>query len=106
MSVAGSDAVFWVAVGLCAVAQFFILKAVLLPAAPPADGPAAAGRAAGRLRPASRPLEIAWVILPAVTLVWLMLWAWDLKHPAPLASESTAGKTVALTASPLSEAVR
>ena len=79
-----STTVFWGAVALCAVAQLFILKAVLFPAAPPAEGPAADGRAAGRLRPASRPLEIAWVILPAVALAFVFVWAWQLKHPAAL----------------------
>lgn len=84
MSVAVSDTLFWLAVALCSVAQLFILKAVFVPAPPPMGGPAEAGRAAGRLRPASRPLEMAWVVLPAVGLVLLFLWAWQLKHPDAL----------------------
>lgn len=79
-----STTVFWMAVALCALAQLFILKAVLFPAAPPADGPAADGRAAGRLQPASRPMEIAWVILPAIGLAVMFIWAWQLKHPVGL----------------------
>ncbi len=88
MSVAVSDTLFWLAVALCAIAQLFILKAVFAPAPPPMGGPAEAGRAAGRLRPASRPLELAWVVLPAVGLLFLFLWAWQLKHPAALASDA------------------
>ncbi len=97
MSLAGSDFIFWLAVALVAVAQLFILKAVLFPGALPVGGPAEAGRAAGRLRPASRPLEIAWVVLPAVILVWLFMWAWDLRHPEALAPRSVATTTTATT---------
>lgn len=81
MSFAGTDVVFWLAVVLCAIAQLFILKAVLFPGPVPAMGPAAEGRAAGRLLPASRPLEIAWAVLPAIALVWMFVWAWQLRHP-------------------------
>ncbi len=94
MSVAVSDTIFWVAVALCAVAQLFILKAVFAPAPLPMGGPAEAGREAGRLRPASRPLEMAWVVLPAAGLVFLFLWAWQLKHAEPLASTAAAVATL------------
>lgn len=83
MNSAVLDALFWTAVAACAVAQFFILRAVFAPEAPaPAGSPAEAGRAAGRLRRPSRPLEIAWAVLPAVGLVFLFLWAWQLQHPS------------------------
>lgn len=95
MSFAGIDAVFWLAVVLCTVAQLFILKAVLFPGPVPAEGPAADGRAAGRLLPASRPLEIAWAVLPAIALVWMFVWAWQLRHPAELAP-SAMSATVAV----------
>jgi heme/copper-type cytochrome/quinol oxidase subunit 2 len=79
------DGLFWAAVGACVVAQFFILRAVFAPEAPaPAGSPAEAGRAAGRLRPPSRPLEIAWAVLPAIGLVFLFLWAWQIRHPSAL----------------------
>ncbi len=84
MSVAVYDTLFWVAVAACAVAQLFILKAVFFPAPPPIAGPAADGRAAGRLRPASRPLEMAWVVLPVVALVAVFVWAWQLRHPVDI----------------------
>lgn len=101
MSVAVSDTIFWLAVALCAVAQLFILKAVFSPAPLPMGGPAEAGRAAGRLRPASRPLELIWVVLPAVGLVFLFLWAWQLKHAASDARVSMASAVaVAVTAAP------
>lgn len=81
MSVAVYDLLFWSAVALCVIAQLFILKAVFFPAPLPLDGPAADGRAAGRLRPASRPLEMAWVVLPAIGLALVFWWAWDMRHP-------------------------
>jgi heme/copper-type cytochrome/quinol oxidase subunit 2 len=85
MSPAVSDGIFWTAVIACAIAQVFILRAVFAPEAPaPAGSPAEAGRAAGRLRQPSRPLEIAWAVLPAVGLVLLFLWAWQLQHPTAL----------------------
>jgi hypothetical protein len=86
MSVVVHDLLFWVAVGLCTLAQLFILKAVFLPGEPPAEGPAADGRAAGRLRPPSRPLEMAWVVLPAIALVFVFMWAWSLRHPTGLSA--------------------
>jgi heme/copper-type cytochrome/quinol oxidase subunit 2 len=83
MNTAVLDALFWTAVALCAVAQFFSLRAVFAPEAPaPVGSPAEAGRAAGRLRRPSRPLEIAWAVLPAVGLVLLFVWAWQLQHPS------------------------
>jgi hypothetical protein len=83
MNPAVLDALFWAAVGVCAVAQGFILRAAFAPEAPaPAGSPAEAGRAAGRLRRPSRPLEIGWAVLPAIALVLLFLWAWQLQHPS------------------------
>lgn len=83
MNTAVLDALFWIAVAACAVAQFFILRAVFAPEAPaPVGSPAEAGRAAGRLRRPSRPLEIAWAVLPAIGLVLLFVWAWQLQHPS------------------------
>jgi heme/copper-type cytochrome/quinol oxidase subunit 2 len=85
MSPAVSDGIFWAGAVACAIAQLFILRAVFVPEAPaPAGSPAEAGRAAGRLRRPSRPLEIAWAVLPAVGLVLLFLWAWQLQHPTAL----------------------
>jgi heme/copper-type cytochrome/quinol oxidase subunit 2 len=83
MNTAVLDALFWIALAACAVAQFFILRAVFAPEAPaPVGSPAEAGRAAGRLRRPSRPLEIAWAVLPAVGLVVLLAWAWQMQHPS------------------------
>jgi len=90
MSVAVYDLLFWGAVALCVVAQLFILKAVFFPAPLPTEGPAADGRAAGRLRPASRPLEMAWVVLPAIGLALVFWWAWDTRQAA-VASTNTVG---------------
>lgn len=84
-----TDGLFWLAVVLCAIAQFFIVRAVLMPEPPPPAGsPAETGRAAGRLRSPSRPLEVAWAVLPAIGLIALFAWAWELKHPAALRATS------------------
>lgn len=83
MNTAVLDALFWIALAACAVAQYFILRAVFAPEAPaPVGSPAEAGRAAGRLRRPSRPLEIAWAVLPAVGLIVLLAWAWQMQHPS------------------------
>lgn len=83
MNTAVLDALFWIATAACVVAQFFILRAVFAPESPaPVGSPAEAGRAAGRLRAPSRPLEIAWAILPAVGLGLVLWWAWQLQHPS------------------------
>ncbi len=94
MSAAVLDLLFWGAVALCTIAQLFILKAVFMPGPLPTSGPAADGRAAGRLRPASRPLEMAWVVLPAIALVLVFLWAWQLRHPAPLQGAASASADI------------
>ncbi len=104
MSVAVHDLLFWGAVALCSVAQLFILKAVFFPAPVPVDGPAADGRAAGRLRPASRPLEMAWVILPAIGLAMVFWWAWNTRHPESLRGGAmSAQRTVVVGGAALSE---
>ncbi len=100
MSAAVHDLLFWAGVALCAVAQLFILKAVFFPGPLPVDGPAADGRAAGRLRPASRPLEMAWVVLPAIGLAFVFAWAWQLRHPSAFGRDS-GGASVSVAVSSL-----
>jgi cytochrome c oxidase assembly protein subunit 15 len=60
-----SEILFWLAAGICAVAQIAVLRAAL------------AGRTPGASRSAaSRGLELFWVVLPAVALLFVLLWTW------------------------------
>jgi len=81
-----ADAIFWVAVACCVVAQLAILRSAFVSPATPAtpgpsdsaDGraPASAGRRAG---------EIAWAILPGVALIVLFFYTWRAIHPDGMA---------------------
>ena len=94
MSRSLADATFWLAVVLCAIAQFFILRSALVVRAAPAD----------RLVPgARRPVELLWALLPAIALGIVLFFTWRAMHqaPAPAGEQrapATAG-TVALAES-------
>ena len=62
-----ADAIFWVAVAACLVAQVAILRSVLV-----TRGGSAARRAA----------EIAWAVAPAVALALVLAATWRTLHPA------------------------
>ena len=70
------DTLFWTAVGACAVAQLFILRAVwrVLP------GPDGAAVSPAVPTPRRAP-ELAWALLPAVLLIVLFVGAWRRMHP-------------------------
>ena len=81
-SAAVTDALFWIAVVACAVAQVAILRSVLgaklperagLPGGSAADLPA--------VRASSRPVELFWAVLPAVALVVVLALTWRALHP-------------------------
>lgn len=90
MSRSLADATFWLAVVLCAIAQFFILRSALVVRAAPAD----------RLVPgARRPVELLWALLPAVALAVVLFFTWRAMHrePAPAGEQhapATAGTNV------------
>lgn len=65
-----ADAIFWIAVACCAVAQLAILRSVL---AVPAQR--AGDRSAWR-----RTAEIAWAVLPGVALAAVLLYTWRAMH--------------------------
>lgn len=56
------DAVFWVSVASCAVAQVAIVRSVVT-------------------SPRRRPVEIAWAVLPAFALGALLVLTWRRLHP-------------------------
>lgn len=74
MSPTFSELLFFGGVALCLVAQLFIIRAVFRPGTPrfteTGERP---------MRAPSRPMEIAWAVLPGVALVFLFVWAWDLR---------------------------
>jgi hypothetical protein len=72
MTRGSGDAIFWVAVACCAVAQAAIVRAVLRPL-----GAAAAG-AVPRPR---RVAEVIWVLLPALGLALALVATWRRMHP-------------------------
>ena len=78
------DAIFWVAVACCAVAQIFIVRAVLRVVRPPS---AHTADAASSPVPLSMPvprqsLEIVWAVLPAGLVVVAFVAAWGKMHPS------------------------
>ena len=66
-----ADAIFWIAVACCSVAQLAIIRSVFISPATAPDGdtvtPASGARRAG---------EIAWAIIPGVALVFVFLATW------------------------------
>ena len=68
-----ADAIFWVAVVCCAVAQWFIVRgAMAAHAVPPGAEQVPATR---------RATETAWAVLPAVALVLALGATWRAMHP-------------------------
>ena len=74
MSPALSDAIFWVAVVCCAVAELFILRSVFGAHPVPASG--------GTLPRVRRPMEALWAVVPAVALALVLAATWRALHPA------------------------
>jgi hypothetical protein len=82
------DALFWVAVASCAIAQLFIIRAVLRTAIRPSAAGSTGDTSAVRDKRADRPMpvprrsiEIGWAILPAILMIAAFVSAWRLMHP-------------------------
>jgi hypothetical protein len=77
------DAIFWVAAFGCALAQFFIIRAVLRPAAAlPAESPLRSPASTLPVRRQSgRIQEIVWAVLPSLLLAGAFVLAWRVMHP-------------------------
>jgi heme/copper-type cytochrome/quinol oxidase subunit 2 len=73
MSLPLADAIFWVAVACCAVAQWFILRGAFTASMTPQPG--------ATVPTSRRPLEIAWAVLPAVALAFVLAATWRAMHP-------------------------
>jgi heme/copper-type cytochrome/quinol oxidase subunit 2 len=68
-----SEAIFWVAVACCAVAELFILRSVF--------AVRGAGAADGALPRVRRPVEVLWAVVPAVALALVLAATWRTLHP-------------------------
>jgi heme/copper-type cytochrome/quinol oxidase subunit 2 len=68
-----ADAIFWIAMVCCVVAQIAILRSALARHRPPVDAPAT-------LPPLRRGLELVWALLPAVALAVVLLLTWRAVH--------------------------
>lgn|SRR5690349_4658870 len=78
-----SDAIFWVAVASCAVAQIFILRAVfrVTPATPSGSTASTPEGEAVSVPTPHRLTEIVWVVLPIALLALAFVGAWRTMHP-------------------------
>ncbi len=72
-----ADAIFWIAVACCAVAQIAIVRSVVVFAGARRDDVAPPPSAARAQR------EIAWAVLPGIALALVMVWTWRTMHAAP-----------------------
>ena len=72
-----ADAVFWLGVATCAVAQVAIVRSVIRARRAP-DAPGNPDRAVPRPHFA---VELAWAVVPALALVALFVATWRAMHP-------------------------
>ncbi|HEY4217094.1 MAG TPA: hypothetical protein VGM67_08150 [Gemmatimonadaceae bacterium] len=72
MSSALADAIFWVAVACCSIAQLAIIRsAIVSPARVAGAAPTTSVR---------RAAEIAWAVIPGIALAVLLLFTWRAMH--------------------------
>lgn len=81
MSVAFADAIFWIAAGCCAVAQWFIVRGAIAAASAPA--------ASARVPRSRRVTETIWAIVPAIALAVVLAATWRALHRERPAVEFT-----------------
>lgn len=79
MRPAVADAVFWVALVCCVVAQVAILRSALARHLPPADAPSS-------LPATRRGIEIVWAVLPAVALAVVLVLTYRAVQARPSAT--------------------
>ncbi len=76
-----ADAIFWVAVACCAIAQLAILRSVMV-------SPARAGERVGA-SVTRRAVEIGWALLPGVVLAVVFVYTWRAIHAPNAAATAT-----------------
>lgn len=90
MPISFADAIFWVGVVSCAVAQIAILRSVLRTRRARETGP-------GVPQPRFA-VEVAWAIVPAVALALLLAATWRTMHPVSSATAPGAARVVGMAA--------
>jgi heme/copper-type cytochrome/quinol oxidase subunit 2 len=71
MSFRLADAIFWIAVACCAIAQLAILRSVIISPTRVPEHPTSTAR---------RVAEIAWAVLPGIALAVVFLLTWRTMH--------------------------
>jgi len=66
-------ALFWIAAACCVIAEVTILRSLLVGRARKAEQQNEGGTVVGR---SSRPVEVAWALLPAVGLLFVLYLTW------------------------------
>lgn len=84
MTASLADAIFWIAVALCTVAQLALLRSFFAGASRPSREATAAFRAS----------ETAWAVLPALVLVALLGATWQARHAVPTQQWQVVAPTV------------
>ncbi len=95
MPISFADAIFWVGVVSCAIAQIAILRSVLRTRRARETGP--------RVPQPRFAVEVAWAVVPAIALAMLLVATWRTMHPGSSAARPTAarvGMAVPFTHSP------
>jgi heme/copper-type cytochrome/quinol oxidase subunit 2 len=86
-----ADAIFWIAVACCAVAQLAIVRSAFVsPATPAGSGSADSNDSHAPASTARRASEIAWAVLPGVALVVLFFYTWSAIHPSAAMTHAAA----------------
>ncbi len=80
-----ADAIFWVAVACCSVAQLAIIHSVVISPARVAGSAPTSG-----LR---RTAEIAWAVIPGIALAFVLTFTWRAMHEARLTTSIVADAT-------------
>jgi heme/copper-type cytochrome/quinol oxidase subunit 2 len=74
MALRFADAIFWVAVGCCVIAQSAILYSVLRVS--PARRSATHAVSVSQSSSFGRAIEIAWAVIPGIALAAVLLYTW------------------------------
>ena len=82
MSITLADAIFWIAVACCSVAQLAILRSAIISPASVATRESSPARRAG---------EIAWAVLPGIALAAVFVATWHAIHPAAVVTGMLSG---------------
>ena len=75
MSFLVADAIFWVAVACCTVAQLAIIRSAIV-----SPARIAGGEPTTRAR---RAAEIAWAVIPGIALAVVLMFTWRAVHAVP-----------------------